>query len=118
MTKIIKCGYSSGKMRVRLRKNNLLWFHGIDFGKRLEIIYENDPICICKRPGYVGWAGFGQQTYYPTRYYLLVKSNEDTYTIIAEGEFGKQWKKAIPSLLEYYEQNIGELPESGNGSVC
>ncbi|HEC65259.1 MAG TPA: hypothetical protein ENI23_08195 [bacterium] len=50
---------------------------GIDWGRRMPVIYRNENWLLVKVPGHTAWSGVGFTRYYSTRY-MLVEIIEET----------------------------------------
>ena len=96
---------------IRIEENKV-YFVGVEFGykngSRLPLIYrDEDGYLIVKEIATTFWSSIGCTAFAPTRYKLLkmvpIKThieNSITVLCLAEGKFGKNWKRGIEILKE------------------
>jgi hypothetical protein len=83
---------------------NCLETPGVDWGRPLEIVYQNEAYFLTKTKGHMTFASRGEQEYYPTRYRVFEvvpdKSRRTGFYAVElhEMEAGRKWKQVVADL--------------------
>lgn len=73
-----RCGFENGELIELPRITG-----GIDWSKRMPIVYRNGNWLLVKIPGHTGWSGVGRTRYYPTVYMFveIIHETDEQYEL-------------------------------------
>ena len=80
-----KCDFDENENLIRLPRVCGGW----DFGKPLDVVYQEGCFYVVRRKGHVDWSGVGMRRYYCTVYYLLevdIGENEIEFKVLKREE--------------------------------
>jgi len=97
-----------------------VYFTGIDFGRPMRILQQENNVYLCHVEGHKTWDGIGMTRYEPAHYYVITveeRSDDDGKhkylygTIQHELESGRNWREVKTWAQKYYEKLAQERRE-------